>query len=106
MSVGEVEFYEVEKGSQVRLSLRSTDHNLGIPMKVETQSDSSMTNSLTDRLGAGPRTKHIIHDTSGYKSEIKIDISLSKVCAAKKIPRMLERSQLQQHCKFAGLVFY
>ena len=33
--------------------------DLGIPMKVEIQSDSSTANSLTDRLGAGQRTKHI-----------------------------------------------
>ena len=28
-------------------------------MKIETQSDSSTANSVTDRLGAGQRTKHI-----------------------------------------------
>ena len=33
--------------------------DLGIPMKVEIQRDSSTANSLTDRLGAGPRTKYI-----------------------------------------------
>ena len=32
--------------------------DLGIPMKIETQSDSSTANSLGDRLGAGQRTKH------------------------------------------------
>ena len=37
----------------------------GIPMKVEIQSDSSTSNSLTDRLGAGPRTKHI--DTRNFQ---------------------------------------
>ena len=31
----------------------------GIPMMIEIQSDSSKANSLTDRLGAGQRTKHI-----------------------------------------------
>ena len=32
--------------------------DLGIPMKVEIQSDSSTANSLAGRLGAGERTKH------------------------------------------------
>ena len=58
LSVGEAEFYAV-KGGQVGLSLRSMYQDLGIPMKIEIQSDSSMANSLTDRLGAGQRTKHI-----------------------------------------------
>ena len=33
--------------------------DLGIPMKIGAQSDSSTANSLTDRFGAGQRTKHI-----------------------------------------------
>ena len=40
-------------------SLRSMYQDLGIPTKIEIQSDSSTANSLTDRLGAGQRTKHI-----------------------------------------------
>ena len=40
-------------------SLRSRNMDLGNQMKVEIQSDSSTSNSLTDRLGAGPLTKHI-----------------------------------------------
>ena len=59
LSVGEVEFYEVVKGSQVGLSLRSMHQDLGIPMKIEIQSDSSTANSLMDRLGAGQGTRHI-----------------------------------------------
>ena len=59
LSVGEAEFYAVVKGGQVGLALRSAHQDLGIPMKVEIQSDSSTSNSLRDRLGAGQRTKHI-----------------------------------------------
>ena len=58
LSVGEAKFYAVVKGGQVGLFLRSIYQDLGIPMKVEIQSDSSTANSLTDRLGAGQRTKH------------------------------------------------
>ena len=47
------------KGGQVGLSLRSVYQDLGIPLKIEIQSDSSTANSVTDRLGAGQRTKHI-----------------------------------------------
>ena len=49
----------VVKGGQVGLSMNSIFSDLGIQMKVEIQSDSSTASSLTDRLGAGPRTKHI-----------------------------------------------
>ena len=59
LSVGEAEFYAVVKGSQVGLSLRSMYVDVGIPMKVEIQKNSSSANLLTDRLRAGPRTKHI-----------------------------------------------
>ena len=58
LSVGEPEFYAVVKRGQVGLSLRFMYQDLGIPMKIEIQSDSSTANSLTDRLGAGQRTKH------------------------------------------------
>ena len=54
LSVG-AEFYTVVKGSQVGLSLRSIYMDLGAGV----QSGSSTRNSLTGRLGAGPRTKHI-----------------------------------------------
>ena len=59
LSVGEAEFHALVKEGQVGLSLRSRYMDLGIAMKVEIQSDSSTANSLTDRLGAGPRTKYI-----------------------------------------------
>ena len=45
LSVGEAEFYAVVKGGQVGLSLRSIYQDLGFPMKVEIQSDSSTSNS-------------------------------------------------------------
>ena len=79
LSVGEVEFYAVVKGGQVGLSLRSKYIGLRIPMKVEKLSDSSTGNSLTDRLGAGPRTRHmdtrervgvVIHQDSGSCSTL------------------------------------
>ena len=54
-----LEFYAVVKGGQVGLALRSFHQDLRIPIKVEIQSYSSTSNSLTDRLGAGQRTKHI-----------------------------------------------
>ena len=53
------EFYAVVKGGQVGLALSSVYQDLGIPMMVEIQSDSSSGNCVTDRLGAGQRTKHI-----------------------------------------------
>ena len=59
LSVGEAEFYAVVKGGPFGLYLGSMYQDLGIPMKIEMQSDSSTANSLTDRLGAGQRTKHI-----------------------------------------------
>ena len=59
LSDGEAEFYAVVKGGQVGLSLMSTCMCLGIPIEVEIHSDCSKANSLTDRLGARPRTKHI-----------------------------------------------
>ena len=37
LSVGEAEFYAVEKGGPVGLSLRSSSQDLGIPMKMEIQ---------------------------------------------------------------------
>ena len=80
--------------------------DLGIPMKIEIQSDISTANSLTDRLGAGPRTKHI--DTrylSGYKNEFKMESSVSRRCLQRRTAQMLERKQsLLQYCNnFASL---
>ena len=103
LSVGEAEFYAVVKGGQVGLSLRSMYQDLGVPMKIEIQSDSSTSNSLTDRLGVGQRTKHI--DTRYFWIQERVqdgDLSIQKVITAEK----LRSSVPQQHCKFAGLVFY
>ena len=110
LSAGEAEFYAVVKGGQVGLSLRSMYQDLGIPMKIETQSDSSTANSLTDRLGAGQRTKHI--DTRYFWIQERVqdgDLSIKKVLTAKNCAAVgtkpVSASVLQQHCKFAGLVF-
>ena len=79
-------------------------------MKVEIQSDSSTANSLTDRLGAGQRTKHI--DTRYIWIEEPVqygDLSIKKVLSAKNFAdvgtKPVSASVLQQHCQFAGLVF-
>ena len=111
LSVGEAEFYAVVKGCQVGLSLGSMYQDLGIPMKIERQRDCSMANSLTDRLGAGQRTKHI--DTRYFWIQERVqdgDLSIKKVPTAKNCAdvgtKPVSASVLQQHCKFAGLVFY
>ena len=111
LSVGEAEFYAVAKGGPVGLHLRSIYQDLGIPLKVEIQSDSSTSNSLTDRLGAGQRTKHI--DTRYFCIQERVqdgDLSFKKVRTAKNCAdvgkKPVSASVLQQHCKFAGLVFY
>ena len=72
------------KGGQVGLSLRTMYQGLGIPMKIETQSDSSTANSLTDRFGAGQRTKHI--DSRYFWIQERVqggDLSIKKVLTAK-----------------------
>ena len=79
LSVGEAEYYAVVKASQVGLALRSKYQDLGIPMKIEIQSDSSTANPLTDRLGAGQRTKHI--DTRYFWIQERVqdgDLSIKK----------------------------
>ena len=100
LSVGEAEFYAAVKGCQVGLSLRSVYQDLGIPMKVEIQSDSPTANSLTDRFGAGQRTKHI--DTRYIWIQERVqdgDPSIKKGCLQRKTAQMLERSQsLLQYC--------
>ena len=99
------------KGGQVGLALRSMYQDLGIPMKIEIQSDSLTATSLTDRLGAGQRTKHI--DTQYFWIQERVqdgDLSIKKVLTAKNCAdvgtKPVSASVLQQHCKFAGLVFY
>ena len=109
--MGEAEFYAVEKGGQVGLSLRSVFIKLRIPMKVEIHSRSSTANSLTDPLGAGPRTKHI--DTRYCRVQERVehgDLSVTKVPTATNCAdvgtKTASASVLQQHCKVAGLVFH
>ena len=82
------------KGCQVGLSLSSTYQHLGIPMKIEIQSDSSTANSLTDRLGAGQRTKHI--HTRYFWMQERVQ---------RRTAQMLERSQclLQYYKNMASL---
>ena len=99
------------KGGQVGLSLRSMHQDQGIPMKIEIQSDSLTATSLTDRLGAGQRTKHI--DTRYFWIRERVqdgDVSIKKVPTAKNCTdvgtKPVSASLLQQNCKFAGLVFY
>ena len=110
LSGGEAEFYAVVKGGQVGLSLRSVYQDLGIPMKIEIQSDSSAANSLTDRLGAGQRTKHI--DTRYFWIQERVqdgDLSIKKVPTAKYCAdvgtKPVSASVLQQHCT-ASLDWY
>ena len=84
--------------------------DLGIPMKVEIQSDRSMENSLTDRLGQDPERSKLIHENLGYKNAFKVVISvLKRVPTAKKFTNVgttpVSASVLQRHCKFAVLVF-
>ena len=98
----------VTKG-QVRLSLRCKYMDLGIPMKVEIPSDSSTSNSLTDQLGAGPRTKHIGTLFLDTRTRIQYgDLSIKKVLTAKNCVDVGTKpvcASVLQHCKFAGLVF-
>ena len=93
LSVGEAEFYEVVKGGQVGQSWGSMYQDLGIPMKIEIQSDSSTANSLTDRLGAGQRTKHTRFFWN--KEEFKMETSVSRRCLQRRTAQVLERSQSQ-----------
>ena len=68
-------------------------------------------NSLTNRLGAGQQTKHI--DTRYFWIQERVqdgDFSIKMVLTAKNCADVgtnpVSGSVLQQHCKFAGLVFY
>ena len=111
LSVGEAEFYAVAKGGQVGLSLKSMYQDLGIPMEIGIQSDSSTANSWTDRLEGGQRTKHF--DTRFFWLQERVqdgDLSIKKVPTAKNCAdvgtKTVSVSVLQQQSKFAGLVFY
>ena len=65
LSVGEAEFYAVVKASEFIYV------DPGIQMKAEINSDRSTSNSLTDRLGAGPRTKHMHTTFWGVQGRVK-----------------------------------
>ena len=85
--------------------------DLGIPMLVEIRSDSSTSNSLTDRLGAGPSKKHIGTRYFWIQARVRDgDLTIKRVPTAKTV-QLLERSQsllsvLQKHRRFAVLVCY
>ena len=110
LSVGEAEFYAVVKRCQVGPSLRSINQDLGTTMKIEIQSDSSTANSWMDRLGAAKRNTL----TRGYfwiQERVQDgDLNIKKVPAVKNCTvvgtKPVSASVLQQHCKFAGLVFF
>ena len=111
LSVGEAEFYALVRVSQVGLSLRSMYHDLGIPMKIEIRSDGRTANSLTDRLEAGQRTKHLDTRYIWTKTSSRCSpLSIKKVLTAKNCEdvgtKPVSASVLHQHCEFAGLVFY
>ena len=74
LSVGEAEFYVVVKGGKVGLSLKSAYQDLGIPFKIEIQSDSSTSNF-------------------GYKNEFKMETSVSRKCLRRKTAQLLEQSK-------------
>ena len=99
------------KGGQVVLSLRSMYQYLGIPVKIEIQSDCSTAKSLPDRFGAGQRAK--LKDTRYFWRQERVtdgDFSIKKVLTAKNCAdvgtKPVSASVLQQRCKFAGLVFF
>ena len=91
LSVGEAEFYAVVKGGQVGVALRSTYQDLGILMKIEIQSDSSTSNSLTGSIGSRTTNETA---TLGYKNEFQMEnLGIEKVLTGK-TAQMLEGSSL------------
>ena len=93
------------KGGPVGLSLRSLHQDLGLPMKVEIQSDSSTVNSLTDRWEQDSERNTLTRGTSGYKNEFKTETSVSRRCLQRRTAQMLERSHslLQYYYNIASL---
>ena len=75
------------------MALRSLYQDLGLPMKIEIQSDSSAANSLTDRLGAGQRTQHIDTWYFWFQNEFKMETSVSRRCLQRRTAQMFVRSQ-------------
>ena len=91
------------KGGQVGQSLRSMYQDLGI----EIQSESSTSNSLTDRLEAGQRTKYTYARFFWIQERAQDgDLSVKKVLTVKNCADVgtqpVSASILQQRCKFAG----
>ena len=82
----------VGEGGHVGRSLRSIYMDLGIPMKVEIQSDSSTAHSLTDGWEQDSERNTLTRDASGNKNEFKMEISLSRRCLQRRTVQMLERS--------------
>ena len=103
LSVGEAEFYAVVKGCQVGLSLRSLYMDPGIQMKVEIQSDSSSSNSLTDRFGAGPDRNTLTHFIFGCKNEYETEISVSRKFLPRKLCRCWNEASLFLHQHYTSI---
>ena len=111
LSVGEAEFYAVVKGAAIGLSLRAIYSDYGMDMEVEIHSDSTTAGSLTDRLGAGPRTNHL--DTRYLWVQERVqdkDLRVVKVHTSKNLSdagtKPVTAKVLEQHCLSAGMVFY
>ena len=64
--------------------------DLGNPMKIKIQSDSSTANSLTDRLGAG---QHIDTRYFWIHERVQDGVSVSRRCLPRRTAQMLERSR-------------
>ena len=80
-------------------------------MKVGIQSDNCTADSLTDLLGAGPRTNHIGIRFFWVQGRVQDgDLSVKKVVTGKNCAdvgmKPVSASLLRQRCTFAGLVFY
>ena len=81
LKVGEAEFYAVVKGGQVRLILDLFIHGSGnFRRKLKSQCDSSVANSLTDRLGARRTDRNtLIHDLFWVEERVQyMEVSVSR----------------------------
>ena len=81
LSVGEAEFYAVVKGGQAGLSLRPMYEDLGIPMKIEIQSDSSTANFFDGSIGSMSRNP--LHNAHVFR--------LDTVCTSAQFVRLLSQ---------------
>ena len=110
LSVGEAEFLALVKGAAVGLMMKAVYADLGLDMWVNVQSDSSTAGALTDRLGAGPRTKHLdtrfmwvqerVQDEELKVTKVHTDLNVSDVCT-----KPTSSATLDKHCKSAGMIF-